>query len=68
MFILIKTQSNVILVDWTGGADTFLDYDKASSDAILVGQYIAKFIQNNNIPLSNAYCVGHSLGAHVIPF
>ena len=55
----------MIVVDWYEGAKDE-DYDKAAKNIRTAAKGISDFITKNNLDLSLVYCVGHSLGAHVI--
>ena len=76
--LLHQTDSNVILVDWSKGANPGglrLDYPRASGNTQLVGAQTAELIKFliSNAPGSSGsknlgkrfYIVGFSLGAHV---
>ncbi|XP_067009578.2 pancreatic triacylglycerol lipase [Anabrus simplex] len=62
-----STNYNVILVDWSGLANTL--YTTAKSNALQVGEYIAKvvtyLIQKKGANANNIRLVGHSLGAQL---
>ena len=76
--LLNRTDSNVILVDWSRGArdgGSLLEFPQASGNAQLVGAQTAELIKFliSNAPGSSGstdlgkrfYIVGFSLGAHV---
>ena len=67
--LLDREDCNVILVDWSKGAD--LPYEQAAGNTRLVGAQIGELIRflitgTNSHPnfASHFYIVGHSLGAH----
>lgn len=56
-----------MLVDWTIGAQgPITNYDVAAHNTKIVANQLANFIISSNLNASNVYCIGHSLGAHVI--
>lgn len=61
---------NVIVVDWSKGADT-INYMLAKSRIYEIGPIVAQFIEfvlktyPDKVLLSDVYLIGHSLGAHL---
>ena len=68
--ILSVESTNVIVVDWSGGAKQ--EYEQAIANteiagvdvAILINSYVSKGILSTN----NIHIIGHSLGSHVAGF
>ncbi|XP_059169058.1 inactive pancreatic lipase-related protein 1-like [Physella acuta] len=65
--LLAQGDYNVILVDWSVGADEF--YTSAAFTTIIVGKQtstlINAIIRTHNVPAKDFHIIGHSLGAHV---
>ncbi|CAH1788455.1 unnamed protein product [Owenia fusiformis] len=64
---------NVILIDWSGGADiSLLQYPQAASNTRMVAGMIAYFLdelsRRGQISKSRVHCIGHSLGAQTCGF
>lgn len=65
-----KGDFNVIIVDWSKGANTF-NFLIAKQRIYLIGPIIAQFIEflletyEDALTLSDVYLIGHSLGAHL---
>lgn len=57
-------NSNIILTDWSEGADTF-NYFSAVRDTESVGDSLAQWLVTENINPDTTQLIGHSLGAHV---
>ncbi|XP_047111648.1 lipase member H-like [Schistocerca piceifrons] len=60
---------NVISIDWSPIASNAA-YDQVREDLVIVGQFVAKFVdclvEIHGLNLSRTHLVGHSLGAHVV--
>ncbi|XP_049778976.1 phospholipase A1-like [Schistocerca cancellata] len=60
---------NVISIDWSPIASNAA-YDQVREDLVIVGQFVAKFVdclvETHGLNLSITHLVGHSLGAHVV--
>ena len=56
--------SNIILTDWSEGADTF-NYFSAVEDTEDVGNQLAIWLSEEGVNPDTTQLIGHSLGAHV---
>ncbi|XP_071535126.1 pancreatic lipase-related protein 2-like [Panulirus ornatus] len=65
--LLRASDQNVIVVDWSGGAQP--PYTQAVANIRLVGAQLAYLIYSLNrfadVPISSFHLIGHSLGAHL---
>ncbi|XP_060083651.1 pancreatic lipase-related protein 2-like [Ylistrum balloti] len=66
---LLDAESvNVIVVDWSKGADN-VNYIQAAANTRVVGATIAKLLQKlhstTGLPYNKIHIIGHSLGSHI---
>ncbi|KAF7496340.1 Pancreatic lipase-related protein 3 [Sarcoptes scabiei] len=57
------------ILGWGGGADIgLLNYPKAAANCLETGKWLGIILQkfHNEYPQSKIYCIGHSLGAHLM--
>lgn len=64
--LLTKEDSNVVIVNWIGGAGP--PYTQAVANTRLVGAMTARLayqlIEVGRVDSTKIHCIGHSLGAH----
>lgn len=64
--LLLREDSNVVIVNWIGGAGP--PYTQAVANTRLVGAMTARLayqlIEVGGINPAKMHCIGHSLGAH----
>ena len=65
--LMIKGDFNVILVDWSGGAEIY-NYNQATANTRVVGDQIGELIKALPTSKSKVQLIGHSLGAHTASF
>ncbi|XP_077295231.1 endothelial lipase-like [Arctopsyche grandis] len=65
--LLESEDLNVIIVDWSKGANTF--YTSSVKNVVAAGEYVAKLVDwlvTNDTPIKAFHLIGYSLGAHVM--
>lgn len=64
---LAKGMDNLIVVDWSAGANQLYDVSRTLVPKIglQIGELVSDFMEKKGIMPENVHVIGHSLGAHI---